>query len=584
MPQEDALWICCSKNKSSLNLATWERWGMGRLSVFITCQAMNITLIGEITMNFDEFKDIYFAGDAAKALEQLAKESYTREYTVCKTANGLQAVLDSMDKKTASDFIDSLYDEIEKNPKPLKYARKIAMLSGHIGIGLDEVIKVKKNPFVRKFIFNILTILSGILIFTALLLLKKALKIESDVYSHILNIVLLLFISSRSPAAASNLMNIFRFNKLKKLISNDKEFGVSECSSVIEVNDSPKDLERTTEDKTTDLPDLQERELITRTYIIKFLRAYYRNQRNASLATGIVMAVLFGGLSFVSGIQYVAIPAFIASFSGFLFIHINARIKLRKTESLDFYISVDKCVNKEVTIDQEDNSVSGRYLFFEGHGKHRIDYQHAGMFVNALIEGEIYDSVNIGENCYIVLFESDKKTHMALPEKRFCFDAEEFELDNGRYYPIKDADTNTLINNEIQAQQGQLSDRQIKAINEANKSINNAKSKNRALVVCSVIGIFLTILGAFIDVVCVLNLFIQPLLFTIPIVASFIAARKAKKALDKVSSYYVAYSELHHMQSSVAGKTLAFWALDIFACLFNFFFIVLIHKNLFWIF
>ena len=70
---------------------------------------------------------------------------------------------------------------------------------------------------------------------------------------------------------------------------------------------------------------------------------------------------------------------------------------------MEFCVVMDKCIHKEVKVDTEDYHRS-YHLQFEKYGKHHINHQHTGLLLGALKESALYESVDIGESCYVVLF------------------------------------------------------------------------------------------------------------------------------------------------------------------------------------
>jgi hypothetical protein len=168
---------------------------------------------------------------------------------------------------------------------------------------------------------------------------------------------------------------------------------------------------------------------------------------------------------------------------------------------------------------------------------------------------------------------------MALPEKDFYLGEGEFEKLENKFYPIKNADAESLLRTNVEIQiVEELSDRQKETIEKARRIIRKAKPKNVVLTVFSLIGVFFSVIGGFLDVICFLNLFIQPLWFGIPLVISMVGTIKSKKAFDKVPYGFVGYCALQSKQNSVAYRFLIFLALDIVAYLANFFIIIAVYS------
>lgn len=553
-------------------------------------------------MNFSEYKNEFFAGDSQKALKQLAEEKYNNRYSTCKNATELQKILDSMDKKTANEFRDCMSDEIEKNPQKIKRIIRIKTMSTNLGVTPDYVLQEKKNPFVKKLVFTVIYILCVIAVYAIMLIIKKKYGIDNNNYNTVLALIPSIFLSFGAIPVANNLMNLFRYKKLKSLVEAHKdEFFVepeleaepeseleaepeSEIESAADKNEKPiqTDTQINSEEIVNSSENIdvkEEKEPILRSSIISFLIAYYRNRRNASLGVGITLSAIFGALCFAKGALFFSLTALVITVIGSTYFYVQARINLKKINVLGFCIVSDVCTHKYVKRSSEDNSIQKRFLLFKNNGEYHINFNHAGMGIDKFLEGKVYDSVDIDDACYIVMLEGTKKIYMALPEKEYYLGEGEFEKLENKFYPIKNADVESLLrkNDEIQIVE-ELSDRQKETIEKARRIIRKAKPKNVVLTVFSLIGIFFSVIGGFLDVICFLNLFIQPLWFGIPLVISMVGTIKSKKAFDKVPYGFVGYSELQSKQNSVAYRFLIFLALDIVAYLANFFIIIAVYS------
>ena len=64
------------------------------------------------SMNFNQFKSMYFFGDAHQALEKLAAEQSSGTYELTGSAEGHKAVLDSLDKKSEKEYKKYLWESL----------------------------------------------------------------------------------------------------------------------------------------------------------------------------------------------------------------------------------------------------------------------------------------------------------------------------------------------------------------------------------------------------------------------------------------------------------------------------------------
>lgn len=173
-------------------------------------------------MDFMEFKNTYFDGNEESAFEQLAKESYNREYTYTKTHSNLKAILDTMSSETASRYMKVYGKEIEKNPKYFAETIKIAFDCATIKMSAEEVNETDKNPFSKKLLFNLILSISEILLFFAIaLILEKFNLVKSILF---LPTAILLFHSVYEFSMIFiNLRKFFSFRKIKKHLEKYKK-------------------------------------------------------------------------------------------------------------------------------------------------------------------------------------------------------------------------------------------------------------------------------------------------------------------------------------------------------------------------
>ena len=164
-------------------------------------------------MNFIEFKNTYFDGNEETAFEQLAKESYNREYTYTKTHNNLKIILDSMSSETASRYMKVYGKEIAKNPK---------YFEDTIEIAFEEVQAMEKNPFSKKLLFNLILCISEILLFFAIALILEKFNLVKSIL--LLPTAILLFHSVYEFSMIFiNLRRFFCFRKIKRFLEKYKK-------------------------------------------------------------------------------------------------------------------------------------------------------------------------------------------------------------------------------------------------------------------------------------------------------------------------------------------------------------------------
>lgn len=170
-------------------------------------------------MNFNEYKDSFFSGDKVAALKQLAKEGYSGETTTTSNGKELQKILDSMDQKTARQYMKFFYKEFEKNPERFFLYMKISRLLTHLNMEPEEIVNAEKNPFIKKFL-RIFSVFLLILLLTIILLcLDNIFDFNLHKYAKAAPAVCAIFVT---PVMAGQLINIFRFKKAKKLIIKSK--------------------------------------------------------------------------------------------------------------------------------------------------------------------------------------------------------------------------------------------------------------------------------------------------------------------------------------------------------------------------
>lgn len=173
-------------------------------------------------MDFIEFKNTYFDGNEETAFEQLAKESYNREYTYTKTHNNLKIILDSMSSETASRYMKVYGKEIAKNPKYFEDTIEIAFDCATIKMSTEEVQAMDKNPFSKKLLFNLILCISEILLFFAIALILEKFNLVKSIL--LLPTAILLFHSMYEFSMIFiNLRRFFCFRKIKRFLEKYKK-------------------------------------------------------------------------------------------------------------------------------------------------------------------------------------------------------------------------------------------------------------------------------------------------------------------------------------------------------------------------
>jgi len=173
-------------------------------------------------MNFVEFAYKYFSGNADKAIECLAHESYTKEFKFSGSRKNLRDILDTMDKNTAEKYVDYLEKEIIKNPQIFEGYVENAEKWSALNLSYEEVRDAKVNPYKAKVAKGFL---KGLIGGTGLLALSTLIPGASDpgIINSVCSGMVTLFGSYCAMDVGVNLINYFKFKKIKKEIeANEK--------------------------------------------------------------------------------------------------------------------------------------------------------------------------------------------------------------------------------------------------------------------------------------------------------------------------------------------------------------------------
>ncbi len=173
-------------------------------------------------MNFDEFNDTYFEGNADAAFAQLAKESYNHNYTYTKTHKNLKIILDSMSSETASKYMKFMGREIEKNPEFFSKTIDMGMMCAALRMDSDEIEKMDENPFYKKLLFDIIVGPSEILVFFVIALILEQFGLINYVTMAIISCLIFhgIFLICKSII---DLRNMLYFRKVKKFTEELEE-------------------------------------------------------------------------------------------------------------------------------------------------------------------------------------------------------------------------------------------------------------------------------------------------------------------------------------------------------------------------
>lgn len=173
-------------------------------------------------MNFENFSNQYFQGNVEAALEHLAKESYYRNYSITKTGDNLQVILDSMNSDLASRFMYYIKQESKKNPEVIKNVLNEVKNFASLDLSYDEVKNATINPYKAKLVKTFFKFLIGGSGLVAFSLIGASLG-QIGLVGSLGAGVATLFNSYIAYDMGINLVNYIKFKKAKKFVSENEK-------------------------------------------------------------------------------------------------------------------------------------------------------------------------------------------------------------------------------------------------------------------------------------------------------------------------------------------------------------------------
>lgn len=369
-------------------------------------------------MNFNEFKNKYFAGDTNKALEKLVEERINNSYELTVDKNGFREIFDSMDKKSARVYNKlARRNVLEENKDAIEQAILLYMILDQINMSDEDVIKSKKNPFVKKTILGLLFLFGGIILFPAIYFMLNGIGINIEGMFTISGVISSSLIGLGSLSITNSILKISKFKKAKRMLmaleekTDDNinsrlkpEIGNDEKTSV-KSNDNNQNDDANNGDTLPLYKDVKDE--VTLSELLDILNKKYKSKRTMGLVCGIVIPIALSGMVAFMSLK-VALIGLACGLPLFVY-GIYSQIVLKKINKLNFYIKTEKCVSKERKVDEDVNVSDGLYLFFSEGGKYKIDYSHEGVLFESLKQGLEYESAYVGREFYTLYIGRSKK-------------------------------------------------------------------------------------------------------------------------------------------------------------------------------
>ena len=178
-------------------------------------------------MDFTEFKNTHFDGDEDKALECLAHEGYVKQFNITGDGRNLQSILDTMDEDTADKYMEFLDAEIDKNPKIFEGIFKKAKKAASLGMTYEEILKSQKNPYVKKLFMNLIILIFGSFVILVLSSMISGTALGKSGIGTLIACFAALFIAVYFFKTVQMLLNILKFNKVKKQAESDETISIN---------------------------------------------------------------------------------------------------------------------------------------------------------------------------------------------------------------------------------------------------------------------------------------------------------------------------------------------------------------------
>ena len=418
---------------------------------------------------------------------------------------------------------------------------KMTLLLGKINMSYDEVRKSKKNPFIKKILGSTFIICGVSILFGVFSAYCGTIGQNASGIITTISIALSTFISLRAYALATNILNAVRFQKVKKIIDACVVKPSENIIGVVEADDHKE------------MDEAKAKISITRGLCITKLEKKHKDRKAFSIAMGALAIVIFGGMSFLNGIFIVLLGV---SLIGCSYLYHKTKKRLTNIQNLHFRIIREQCICKELKISNEDNSITGRYLYFSGNTpRYHINFGYEGMICQQFLEEQLYSSVQEGDFCYLLFIDGENKIDLVFPEKEYSIDENEFQRNMVGFEPKCDKTVDEIKEEWNAAITIQLDSEELEAVKKFNEVMEKANKKANNLMIVTGLGLFLTSCSIFSNVVWLLTILGEMVVFPIYQIIALVACYKTRVACDELVGTR-AYSEMSDKQNKIVLKIL----------------------------
>lgn len=215
------------------------------------------------------------------------------------------------------------------------------------------------------------------------------------------------------------------------------------------------------------------------------------------------------------------------------------------------------------------------YFLFNGKREFRIDKNP--MYSPAQYSYKrIFNSVNPGDEAYLLLKDKSKKVHLVLPEKFFEFEYEDFTEVEGRYYAIQEKAKKRKIEEDLERErkiellreelrekfpseepksrrkaESEKEKSERKSLPPELKKLKKSKKAFNVFAVFSLVALVFTVIGIFSEFIAIFNPFVQPVWLIIPMAVATIRLIISGSAIKKMPLISDDYDETKKKQKKL---------------------------------